>query len=140
MLCQQTDRSVAREICETIVVRSERKDWQRRCKMSSLKLIPMLFERCLSLGPTADTAVSIKMAQMVEKGPGARTISAWNEWRNEFDMWNKTQSKEARLKRGLLASRYAAAIRTRRCRPTRRTTPSSRLPPTRPLGAGCHRT
>eukprot|EP00966_Prymnesium_polylepis_P173113 4004173-Prymnesium_polylepis.1 len=38
-------------------------------------------------------------------------MSAFNSWREEFDLWNSTQSGDAIIRDPLLSQKYTAAVR-----------------------------
>eukprot|EP00966_Prymnesium_polylepis_P083370 1931351-Prymnesium_polylepis.1 len=44
-------------------------------------------------------------------GPGEIAMAAFNSWRDEFDMWNATQSGDAVIRDPLLSQKYTAAVR-----------------------------
>ena len=102
-------RALAKEIVATITVRNERNDYLEKCENSGLRLIGILFAKRADIGPIANNAASLKIAVLIQAGPGERSMAAWNSWREEFDTWNKVQSDDALLKGPLLAQKYAAA-------------------------------
>jgi hypothetical protein len=108
-LCRRVDRNLAKDICRTITVRNTRRDWLKKCNSSALKLIPMLMRRLDEIGPIANNAAAARIAELLSAGPGERTMASWNTFREEFDLWNATQSIYAQIVGPLLAQKYAAA-------------------------------
>ena len=108
-LCRRIDRALAKEITDTISVRNERHDYLEKCGNSGLALILILFAKRAEIGPIANNAASVKLAALIQAGPGERSVVSWNAWREEFDTWNKVQSEDALLSGPLLAQKYAAA-------------------------------
>ena len=94
-LCRRMDRALAKAIVSTITVRNERKDYLELCENSGLRLIVILFEKRADIGPIANNAASLKIATLIQAGPGERTMASWNSWREEFDTWNHVQSNDA---------------------------------------------
>eukprot|EP00966_Prymnesium_polylepis_P164964 3814083-Prymnesium_polylepis.1 len=68
----------------------------------------MIKEQLDDIGPIAVTA---KIAELMETGPGEITMAAFNYWREEFDLWNATQSGDALIRDPLLSQKYTAGVR-----------------------------
>eukprot|EP00966_Prymnesium_polylepis_P251376 5811927-Prymnesium_polylepis.1 len=71
----------------------------------------MLKEELEEVGPIANDAAAVKIAQLMEAGPGEISMAAFNSWREEFDLWNATQSGDAFIRDPLLSQKYTAAVR-----------------------------
>ena len=71
----------------------------------------MLMQKCEEIGPGANNVAQARIASLVKNGPSARTVSAANEWKDDFDLWNATQSDDAVIRDPLLAQRYASGVR-----------------------------
>ena len=110
-LTRKKDRSMAKLITSTMTVRKARRDWLKRCNYSGLALLPMLKEKLDEIGPIANDAAAARIAELVAAGPGEISMAAFNSWRDEFDMWNATQSGDAVIVDPLLSQKYTAAVR-----------------------------
>eukprot|EP00966_Prymnesium_polylepis_P032547 756856-Prymnesium_polylepis.1 len=71
----------------------------------------MLMRKCEEIGPGANNVAQAKINSLVRKGPSARTVASANEWKDDFDLWNATQSDDAVIRDPLLSQRYAAGVR-----------------------------
>ena len=71
----------------------------------------MLMQKCQEIGPGANNVAQTKIVSLVKGGPTARSVASANEWKDDFDSWNATQSDDAVIRDPLLAQRYASGIR-----------------------------
>lgn len=109
--CRSVDRLLATTILSTITVRAVRRDLMQRCNCSGLTLLHMLHRRADEVGPHANTAIAGKLQHLLNIGPEARTVAAFNAWREQWDAWNQSQSADAILPSSLVVARYEAGAR-----------------------------